>query len=60
MRNPAGPSARNPAGTTSLRTFQGKLLLILERHRPLPWLLPRARELFALAAPPAWDFTVKV
>lgn len=29
MRNPAGPSARNPAGTTSLRTFQGKLLLIL-------------------------------
>ena len=32
-----------------------KLLLILERHRPLPWLLPRARALFALATAPAWD-----
>jgi len=31
-----------------------KLLLILERHRPLPWLLPRAVELFD-AAMTAWD-----
>jgi mannose/cellobiose epimerase-like protein (N-acyl-D-glucosamine 2-epimerase family) len=32
-----------------------KLLLILERDRPLPWLLPRARELFAAAMQHGWD-----
>ncbi|WP_028452420.1 AGE family epimerase/isomerase [Chitinilyticum aquatile] len=32
-----------------------KLLLILERHRPLPWLLPRAEELFTTALQKAWD-----
>jgi len=32
-----------------------KLLLILERHRPGDWLLPRARELFSVATQPAWD-----
>lgn len=32
-----------------------KLLLILERHRPLPWLLPRAEELFSTALQKAWD-----
>jgi mannose/cellobiose epimerase-like protein (N-acyl-D-glucosamine 2-epimerase family) len=32
-----------------------KLLLILERHRPEPWLLPRARELFDTALARAWD-----
>ena len=32
-----------------------KLLLILERHRPTAWLLPRARELFAAAMAHAWD-----
>lgn len=32
-----------------------KLLLILERDRPRPWLLPRARELFAAATQHGWD-----
>ena len=32
-----------------------KLLLILERHRPADWLLPRARELFDAAMATAWD-----
>ena len=32
-----------------------KLLLILERHRSEPWLLPRARELFDTALAWAWD-----
>lgn len=32
-----------------------KLLLILERHRPANWLLPRARELFAAATEHGWD-----
>ncbi|QNM97250.1 AGE family epimerase/isomerase [Chitinimonas koreensis] len=32
-----------------------KLLLILERHRPQPWLLPRAEALFAAAVEHAWD-----
>jgi mannose/cellobiose epimerase-like protein (N-acyl-D-glucosamine 2-epimerase family) len=36
-------------------TEWAKLLLILERHRPLPWLLPRARELFDAALTRAWD-----
>ncbi|TWI52804.1 mannose/cellobiose epimerase-like protein (N-acyl-D-glucosamine 2-epimerase family) [Pseudomonas duriflava] len=32
-----------------------KLLLILERHRPLTWLAPRAAELFDAAWQNAWD-----
>jgi mannose/cellobiose epimerase-like protein (N-acyl-D-glucosamine 2-epimerase family) len=32
-----------------------KLLLILDRHAPQSWYLPRARELFDAAIPPAWD-----
>jgi mannose/cellobiose epimerase-like protein (N-acyl-D-glucosamine 2-epimerase family) len=36
-------------------TEWAKLLLILERHRPLPWLLPRAEALFARAFDKAWD-----
>lgn len=32
-----------------------KLLLMLERQRPLPWLLPRAQALFEAAVPRAWD-----
>ena len=32
-----------------------KLLLILGRHRPEPWLLPRARQLFDTALMRAWD-----
>jgi mannose/cellobiose epimerase-like protein (N-acyl-D-glucosamine 2-epimerase family) len=36
-------------------TEWAKLLLILERHRPAPWLLPRAQELFAAAVSRAWD-----
>jgi mannose/cellobiose epimerase-like protein (N-acyl-D-glucosamine 2-epimerase family) len=32
-----------------------KLLLILDRHRPSDWLLPRARELFAAATQHTWD-----
>jgi mannose/cellobiose epimerase-like protein (N-acyl-D-glucosamine 2-epimerase family) len=37
------------------QTEWAKLLLILERHRPLPWLLPRAIELFDAAMTYAWD-----
>lgn len=36
-------------------TEWAKLLLILERHRPATWLLPRARELFAAGVTHAWD-----
>jgi mannose/cellobiose epimerase-like protein (N-acyl-D-glucosamine 2-epimerase family) len=36
-------------------TEWAKLLLILERHRPLPWLLPRAEALFERAFGRAWD-----
>jgi mannose/cellobiose epimerase-like protein (N-acyl-D-glucosamine 2-epimerase family) len=36
-------------------TEWAKLLLILERHRPLPWLLPRAETLFTTAMQRAWD-----
>lgn len=36
-------------------TEWAKLLLILERHRPLPWLLPRAEALFTTAMQRAWD-----
>jgi mannose/cellobiose epimerase-like protein (N-acyl-D-glucosamine 2-epimerase family) len=36
-------------------TEWAKLLLILERHRPLPWLLPRAEALFERAFDKAWD-----
>ena len=32
-----------------------KLLLILERHRPAPWQLPRAEQLFGEAMKRAWD-----
>ena len=32
-----------------------KLLLILNRHRPMDWLIPRAKELFDRALAPAWD-----
>jgi mannose/cellobiose epimerase-like protein (N-acyl-D-glucosamine 2-epimerase family) len=32
-----------------------KLLLILERHRPAPWLLPRAVALFGAALARGWD-----
>jgi mannose/cellobiose epimerase-like protein (N-acyl-D-glucosamine 2-epimerase family) len=38
-------------------TEWAKLLLILERHRPATWLLPRARELFAAATEHGWDAT---
>ncbi|WP_343668950.1 AGE family epimerase/isomerase [Paraburkholderia heleia] len=37
------------------QTEWAKLLLLLERHRPLPWLLPRAIELFDAAMAHAWD-----
>ena len=37
------------------QTEWAKLLLILERHRPEPWLLPRARELFDVALSRSWD-----
>ena len=37
------------------QTEWAKLLLILERHRPEAWLLPRARELFEAALTRAWD-----
>jgi mannose/cellobiose epimerase-like protein (N-acyl-D-glucosamine 2-epimerase family) len=37
------------------QTEWAKLLLILERHRPEDWLLPRAKELFGLALERAWD-----
>ncbi|WP_432722154.1 AGE family epimerase/isomerase [Jeongeupia wiesaeckerbachi] len=36
-------------------TEWAKLLLILERHRPQPWLLPRAEALFDVAMSRAWD-----
>ncbi|WP_297577284.1 AGE family epimerase/isomerase [uncultured Deefgea sp.] len=36
-------------------TEWAKLLLILERHRPLPWLKPRAEQLFNTAMERAWD-----
>ncbi|MEO6921919.1 MAG: AGE family epimerase/isomerase [Collimonas sp.] len=36
-------------------TEWAKLLLILERHRPLEWLLPRAIELFDAGLDAAWD-----
>jgi len=36
-------------------TEWAKLLLILERHRPLPWLLARAEALFERALEHAWD-----
>jgi mannose/cellobiose epimerase-like protein (N-acyl-D-glucosamine 2-epimerase family) len=36
-------------------TEWAKLLLILERHRPAPWLLPRAEALFERALERAWD-----
>ncbi|MCW7540825.1 AGE family epimerase/isomerase [Aquabacterium sp. A7-Y] len=38
-------------------TEWAKLLLILERHRPLPWLLPRAESLFEAGLRHAWDDT---
>ncbi|MDQ2696272.1 MAG: AGE family epimerase/isomerase [Pseudomonadota bacterium] len=37
------------------QTEWAKLLLILERHRPEDWLLPKARELFDRALDKAWD-----
>ena len=37
------------------QTEWAKLLLILDRHRPAPWLLPRARELFDRALALSWD-----
>lgn len=37
------------------QTEWAKLLLILERHRPLDWLVPRAIELFDAAFAHAWD-----
>jgi len=36
-------------------TEWAKLLLILERHRKLDWLAPRAQQLFDLALEKAWD-----
>ena len=36
-------------------TEWAKLLILLERHRPLPWLLPKAEALFAQAFKHAWD-----
>jgi len=36
-------------------TEWAKLLLILERHRPLEWLKPRAEQLFNTAIERAWD-----
>jgi len=38
-------------------TEWAKLLLILERDRPAPWLLPRAQALFNAAVEHAWDST---
>jgi mannose/cellobiose epimerase-like protein (N-acyl-D-glucosamine 2-epimerase family) len=37
------------------QTEWAKLLLILERHRPEDWLLPKARHLFDAALERAWD-----
>ena len=36
-------------------TEWAKLLLLIERHQPLPWLLPRAEALFNRATECAWD-----
>jgi mannose/cellobiose epimerase-like protein (N-acyl-D-glucosamine 2-epimerase family) len=36
-------------------TEWSKLLLILERHQPADWLLPRSQELFAAGTEHAWD-----
>lgn len=36
-------------------TEWSKLLLILERHRPEPWLLPQAQHLFEVALDKSWD-----
>ena len=36
-------------------TEWAKLLILLERHRPLPWLLPKAEALFERAFKQAWD-----
>lgn len=36
-------------------TEWAKLLLILDRHRPQAWLLPRAKQLFDTALEKAWD-----
>jgi mannose/cellobiose epimerase-like protein (N-acyl-D-glucosamine 2-epimerase family) len=38
-------------------TQWAKLLLVLERERPLEWLLPRAKQLFAAGTEHAWDST---
>lgn len=38
-------------------TEWAKLLVTLERHRPAPWLLPRAESLFAAAVQHGWDAT---
>ncbi len=37
------------------QTEWAKLLLLLDRHAPAPWLLPRARELFDKAMALSWD-----
>jgi mannose/cellobiose epimerase-like protein (N-acyl-D-glucosamine 2-epimerase family) len=37
------------------QTEWAKLLLILNRHRPLPWLVHRAKELFDRGLALAWD-----
>jgi mannose/cellobiose epimerase-like protein (N-acyl-D-glucosamine 2-epimerase family) len=41
------------------QTEWAKLLLILERHRPEAWLLPRAQALFDTALERAWDSEYK-
>jgi mannose/cellobiose epimerase-like protein (N-acyl-D-glucosamine 2-epimerase family) len=38
-------------------TEWAKLLVLLEKHRPLDWLLPRAERLFDTATRAAWDDT---
>lgn len=40
---------------TGHQTEWAKLLVILDRHRPQPWRLPRARELFDHALQFGWD-----
>ena len=37
------------------QTEWAKLLLILNRHRPMDWLIPRAKELFDRALESSWD-----
>eukprot|EP01001_Neometanema_parovale_P009795 NODE_6036_length_885_cov_99.960630_g5807_i0.p1 GENE.NODE_6036_length_885_cov_99.960630_g5807_i0~~NODE_6036_length_885_cov_99.960630_g5807_i0.p1 ORF type:complete len:178 (+),score=21.40 NODE_6036_length_885_cov_99.960630_g5807_i0:309-842(+) len=37
------------------QTEWAKLLIMLERHRPLPWLIPQARKLFDSSLEIAWD-----